>query len=326
LCGEADTVVVTSQDARASRLLGGRTARVNGDVMEPEEAVCVVLNHFDDFVNQDEDGECKELIEEVAKNLDRLALAMDLAGARISANVEDGDGFLKVVLRQYLADYWLNRDRPLRDEQFASVSPYETTVWTAWETGLASLRKLGESQTDICLVHLLDFMTLLDRSNVQDELFRLASFGLEKACSRLAVEVPAWMRGLLTNWEDGEWNSFSYRTTIDRLTRYGLVRPVAGRWKNVAMHSLVQWRAGLEMDRGKYLRLYLAFIAAVCENSTEEKNHALLRRRVVAHLRRNDMILGGWYLIEPEGLRWMWVTTGTTLRDSGMWKEAEDVF
>ena len=154
-------------------------------------------------MNQGEDDECKELIEEVAEILNRLALAMDLAGARISANVKNGND-LKAALHQYLADYRLNRGRLLQDEHFASVDSYEKTVWTAWETSLASLRKLEESQTDICPVHLLHFMALLDRSNVQDELFRLASFGLEKACSRLAVEVPAWMRGFLTNWEDGE--------------------------------------------------------------------------------------------------------------------------
>ena len=37
--GKAGTVMVTSQDARASRLLGGRTPTVKVDAMHPEEAV-----------------------------------------------------------------------------------------------------------------------------------------------------------------------------------------------------------------------------------------------------------------------------------------------
>jgi hypothetical protein len=38
-------------------------------------------------------------------------------------------------------------------------------------------------------------MTLLDRSNVQDELFRLARLGLEESCSELGFEVRPWMQG-----------------------------------------------------------------------------------------------------------------------------------
>lgn len=47
-------------------------------------------------------------------------------------------------------------------------------------------------RSDIYPIQLLNFMTLLDRAGVQDELFRLASLGLEESCSRLDVRVPAW--------------------------------------------------------------------------------------------------------------------------------------
>jgi tetratricopeptide (TPR) repeat protein len=322
--GKAGTVVVTSQDARASRLLGGRTAKVSVDAMEPEEAVCAMLKHFDDSMYQDEDGECKELIEEVAKILDRLALAMDLAGARISANVENGND-LKSALRQYLADYRQNRDRLLRDEQFASVGPYKKTVWTAWETSLASLRKLERSQTNIYPVHLLRFITLLDRSNVQDELFRLASIGLEESCSLMGIEVPAWMQGLLAIREDGEWNNFSYRATVNLLLRYGLVRPIALPWKGITMHSLVQWRASAEVDREQLWYLYLAFITAVCDNVGGDATGIRFRRQLVVHLPPNDVILDGLNRIEPEGLWRMWRAMGYALWGEGRRYEAEEL-
>ena len=45
--GKAGTVIVTSQDAQATRLLGGRTPAVKVDAMEPEEAVRLVMNYFD---------------------------------------------------------------------------------------------------------------------------------------------------------------------------------------------------------------------------------------------------------------------------------------
>ena len=322
--GKAGTVVVTSQDARASRLLGGRTARVNVDAMEPGEAVSVMMKHFDDLMYQDEDGECKELIKEVAEMLDRLALAMDLAGARISANVEDGDD-LRAALRQYLADYRQNRDRLLQDEQFASVGPYKKTVWTAWETSLASLSKFEESQTNIYPVHLLRFMTLLDRANVQDELFRLASLGLDDVCSWLGIEVPAWMQGLLAIREDGEWNDFSYRATVNLLLRYGFVRPIALPWKGITMHSLVQWRASAEVDREQPWYLYLAFMTAVCDNVGGDAMGIRFRRQLVVHLPPNDVILDGLDRIEPEGLWRMWRAMGCGLSGGRRWCEAEEL-
>jgi hypothetical protein len=79
--GKAGSVIVTSQDAQAARLLGGRTPTVKVDAMEPEEAVRLVLNYFDVSVRP-ESG-CRILVKEITECLDRLALAIDLAGARV---------------------------------------------------------------------------------------------------------------------------------------------------------------------------------------------------------------------------------------------------
>jgi hypothetical protein len=130
---------------------------------------------------------------------------------------------------------------------------YKKTVWTAWETSLASLREVENSQPDTYPVQLLSFVTLLDRANVQDELFRLASLGLKDACNRLDVEVPPWMQVLLlSRGEDNEWDDFSYRASMKLLLRYGLVRVVEEPWKGTTMHSLVQWRAGVGRDQRQH--------------------------------------------------------------------------
>jgi tetratricopeptide (TPR) repeat protein len=318
--GKAGTVIVTSQDARASRLLGGRTARVNVDAMKLKEAVCVLEEHSRDFAYQA--SECSELIEEIAEILDRLALALDLAGARIKEDVKAGND-VRAALRQYLSDYRHNQDELLRDEDYSLASPYKKTVWTTWETSLASLRNLEQSRANIYPIHLLHFMTLLNRANVQEELFRLASVYLEKACSWLGVEVPAWMQGLITKRDDGEWNSFPYRTSINLLLRYGLVRPVAQPWKGITMHSLVQWRASVDMDRDQYWYLYLAFITAVCKTIREEAGIVRFRRHVVVHLPANDLILYGVSRIEPQALWRLWATIAKLLSVEQRWKEAE---
>jgi hypothetical protein len=67
---------------------------------------------------------------------------------------------------------------------------------------IVSLRKVEDRETDIYPVQLLSFVTLLGQANMQYELFRLASFRLEDAYDRLNVEVPTWMRGLLSKDDD----------------------------------------------------------------------------------------------------------------------------
>jgi hypothetical protein len=46
--GKAGIVIVTSQDAQALRLLGGRTPMVRVDAIEPEEAVRLVSNYLNE--------------------------------------------------------------------------------------------------------------------------------------------------------------------------------------------------------------------------------------------------------------------------------------
>jgi tetratricopeptide (TPR) repeat protein len=320
--GKAGTVIVTSQDAQAARLLGGRTSTVKVDAMEPEEAVRLVLNYFDGSVRP-ENG-CRILVEEITECLDRLALAIDLAGARIQVDVENGDD-LATALRRYLTDYRRYQDKLLRDEEFSRVGAYKKTMWTAWETSLSSLRKIEDSQPDIYPIQLLSFATMLDRANVQDELFRLASLGLEEASHQLDVRTPGWMQGLLGRGDDNTWDDFSYRASVKLLVRYGLVRPIAEPWKGITMHGLVRWRASVGMDREQYWRLYLAFIVAVCENIGEEADSVRFRRHVMVHLPSKDEILGGTNSIETEGLWRMWTTIGHVLWKEGRWRDAEEL-
>jgi hypothetical protein len=309
--GKAGTVIVTSQDAQASRLLGGRTPTVKVDAMEPEEAVHLMSNYFDEPLCRG--NGCRALVEEITECLDRLALAMDLAGARVRADVKNGDD-LANALRQYIADYRRSQDKLLRDESFSRISLYKKTMWTAWETSLASLREVEDSYHDIYPIQLLSFVTLLDRTNVQDELFRLASLGLEDACDRLNVEVPKWMQGLLSKREDDRWDDFSYRASVKLLLRYGLVRPVGEPWNGITMHSLVQWRASVGMARGQHWRLYLAFIAAVCVNIGKVADTIRFRRHVVVHLPPNERLLNGTSDVEEERLWWICIRSHYSTR------------
>jgi hypothetical protein len=72
-----------------SRLLGGRTPTVKVDAIEPKEAMRLVLNYFDEPLWRG-DG-CLALVKEITECLDRLALTIDLVGARVRADVENRD-------------------------------------------------------------------------------------------------------------------------------------------------------------------------------------------------------------------------------------------
>ena len=287
--GKAGTVLVTSQDGHAALLLGGRMPTMKVDAMQPEEAVRLIANHFDEPVTR---GDCYwDLVERITECLDRLALPLDLAGARISVDAENW-GDLTHALRQYLEDYQHNQERLLHDTEYANATQYKKTAWTAWETSLSSL-KAKERHADIYPVQLLAFLTLFDRANVQDELFRLASLGLDDACAELdaTIHVPSWLRKLLEKDGDSEWMSLQYRNTIACLLRYGLVRPIVAPWKGVTMHGLVQTRAQQELPPG-YLRLYMIFLFAIC-TCVNEADYVRFRRFLTVHLPPIDMLLTG---------------------------------
>ena len=124
--GKAGTVLVTSQDGRASRVLGGRMPTIKVDAMQPEEAVCLMTNHFDEPVARGD--EYWDLVVRITECLDRLALLLDLAGARISIDAENW-GNLKAALKEYLADYLHNQERLLHDTEYADATQYKKTAY-----------------------------------------------------------------------------------------------------------------------------------------------------------------------------------------------------
>jgi len=316
--GKAGTVLLTSQDGQASRLLGGRTPTIKVDSMRLDEAVHLMSNHLGEPIIRED---CYwDLVEKITEGLDRLALPLDLAGARISVDAENW-GDLTTALKQYLEDYQHNQERLLHDTEYANATPYKKTAWTAWETSLSSLRAEEESQSDIYPVQLLAFLTLFDRANVQDELFRLASLGLDEACYRLGASVPSWLGKLLERDCNDEWVTFLYRDTIACLVRYGLVKPINTPWKGVTMHSLVQKRARQELSPGHW-QWHMVFLCSICDK-VNEVDHVRFRRYVPVHLPPSNTVLTGQpsFRTERQMMR-LWASIGDVWNQEGRTKEA----
>ncbi|KAL1590634.1 hypothetical protein WHR41_00805 [Cladosporium halotolerans] len=293
--GKAGTVIVTSQDGNASRLFGGHVAAVNVDAMEPAEAVKLMSDSIDEAGCLRDNG--LQLLNRITEELDRLALAIDLAAAQIRADLlsSGGDVYEEAVvvdaLNRYISDYQRNRERLLRDDEFAYTATYKKTVRTVWDTSLASIRRVEERQPGVYPIDLLNFMTYFNRANVQNELFRLASLGLEIGCRRTRAVVPPWLQSLLSRDENDNWDDHTYRKTVEVLVRYRLVRPVSGTWRGLTMHGLVQWWATRELDSQEYWPAYLTFLVAVCCWVTSHTDNMIFRRHLTVHLPSSGSLL-----------------------------------
>ncbi|KAK4902406.1 hypothetical protein LTR49_027070 [Elasticomyces elasticus] len=204
--GEAGSVIVTSQDGHTSQLLGRRSEVVKVEEMNPDEACSLRLTAID----EDRSSASEELLAlstRIVDMLDRLALAVDLAAARIGSEVDDSDE-AHGGMHRYLSDFQQHQERLLKSKELIEASHYDRTVWTVWEASLASLRSIEDRESLIQPIAFLTLLTFLDRVKIQTELFRLASGGVRQTCEELNTDLPPWLEKLLAQGEDKQWDDF----------------------------------------------------------------------------------------------------------------------
>ncbi|KNG46427.1 kinesin light chain [Stemphylium lycopersici] len=211
--GSRESIIITSQDWQASRL-----ARYCGEIqvgyIEPREARSLLLAHRKLEMELAPKGIFQDC-DEIARHLGYLGLAIDLAGA-YAGNDEDP----RQVLRRYLTDYEKHRDDLLQSEQFRGLSASNKTVW-----GTTS-KKLKKNHARFLPTALLACLARFKGSNIQDELFRLASLGLARVDRELGDEelrFPSAFRRFLT-LSGMCWDNFFYRQSFDLLVRYSPVQ------------------------------------------------------------------------------------------------------
>jgi hypothetical protein len=213
------------------------------------------------------------------RRLERLALAVDLAGAYIGNDVNQ-----EGALAYYIADYDKHQDELLRSEGFRGLRPTDRTVWTVWNT---TLDKLEKQHADLQPTVLLAFLARFKGSTVQDKMFRLAALGIDTVKDRLGAEeeqgLPHNIRQFLQVNSTG-WDNFAYRQSRDLLVRYSLVQQVGGEWPGVTMHSLVQWRAMQYREAERWQWWYILGVLAACTQVTEESHRPQFRRHLVVHI------------------------------------------
>lgn len=287
-----------------------------------DEAIALFLDSLGDTECQD--NACRRLVRKVVRCTHRNALAIELAAARVRIDLQNGRN-LTAALRAYLSDYRQSKNRLILNQDFAGAGDHVKAVRTACRVNISSLIKAHDRRSEIFPVELFGFITLLDGAGAQDELFRLASVGLEESCNRLDVIVPRWMRKLLGRGEGNEWDDTAYRASVMVLWRYRLVTPLRELWGGITMHSDMRSQAIMDTASPKYWCWYLVFMAAACSQSEKETDKVHFRQQLSAHLPCNEDLPSMDAASGARGLRWMWSTFGYILCEARKWRAAEDL-
>jgi Tetratricopeptide repeat/NB-ARC domain len=314
--GRRGNVIITSQDEKSARLLNSECEKLQVGTMEPSEARSLLLRQL----NLDPDSAPKHIqviCDTIVERLGYLALAIDLAGARIDENPDQEE-----ALKRYLDDYDKHQDELLQRADFRGLSMSKKTVWTVWET---TLDKIEDQYPEVRPA--LAFFAHFKKGIIQDELFRLASLGFSAIDGELGqqyVDLPNWLKQL-TKIDGQKWDSFYYREALRPLLRYSLVQPVIEKWPGASMHNLVQWRATKYMESQPWDSWYLMFMVAVCHQVTKEESNPEFRRHMVTHIPDVSQSYLVALKVHDKYRAFVCDKISHVYHNEGRWKEAEEL-
>lgn len=326
--GIRGSIIITSQDSLSRKLISGDCEELSIDMMGPLEARALLLQHLNLGADSTPQDVCEDC-DSIAEKLGRLALAVDLAGAYIANDPNQGS-----ALKQYLTDYEKHRDELLQSDEFCGLSATDKTVWTVWDT---TLEKIESRYADVRPGRLLVFLAHFSDKVIHDELFRLASLSISEVNQEFDLETGElfnWLNSLIKT--DGQkWDSFYYRKAVGALNRYSLLQRADGEWPGASMHNLVQWRAKKYEESEQWDRLYLLFILAASFQLLQEvaASFELLQEAAAPQFQR--YMLTHIPDIRPSALDdigvndekklWVWDIVSFIYNREGRWKKAEEL-
>ena len=269
------SIIITSRDNLSQMLVDGECEKLEVDVMSSLEARTLLLQRLQWDVESAPE-KTRQGCDAVVRRLGHLALAVDLAGAYISNELNH-----EIALMQYAEDYDKHQDELLQDDRFRGLLPTEKTVSTVWNT---TFEKLEKDYARFLPTALLAFFARFQPNIIQDEIFRLASLGIAGVDRELGeVELSGDIRQFI-KFSDTGWDCFLYRQSRDVLIRYSLVQRVTGEWPGVTMHSLVRWRALQYKKERRWEWWYLVLVLAACHHLTQEHESPQFRRHLLVYV------------------------------------------
>lgn len=290
----AGSVIITSQDGKAAKLVH-RAKCTRVDRMETEEGKALLAQCMEVDQSQVHWGVMSRL-EKLVNHLDGIALALDLAGARIRDDMEttidlhfeSTDDTAVAAIDQYFLDLGVHKRTMLSSLEHSAASSYKKTIWSVWGTVLSSLESSEErdAQASAYPLQLLKLAVALGPTIVHREIFRAASQSFGLVCTTLGINVPLWLESLLQVSATGTWDCFAYKASLARLLRFNLVHlasqdvqaplyhavgewPLFVSWPGFTMHSLVRWRIGTQTAQAEY-ETYRTILMTACYRSCNE--------------------------------------------------------
>jgi tetratricopeptide (TPR) repeat protein len=287
--GSNGTIILTTRIT--SELLGR-----NGDVipvenMEPHEAHELLVQSIP---KSQETISHKGLpaLDEIAKLLGYLPLAIDLARAYIAEQAKTLGPHQAPLA--YLQDFKAHQNLLLADEGFVVLSEREKTIWTIWDTSFDAIQSQNPNGA-----RLLVLLSWLNRESIPFEIFRLAStsFSKNQGLTELWRSLPDWLAKLLTVTDDGYWDSFEFRRTIEPSISFSMIQPIHSlRWPGVSMHGLVQWRLR-QMHSSEDLILWAYYILNSASFEVVNSGNVQFRRSLIPHYREFNYSIDGTALV-----------------------------
>ncbi|KAF2199390.1 hypothetical protein GQ43DRAFT_482494 [Delitschia confertaspora ATCC 74209] len=264
--GPQGSIIITSRDSLAPKLIRGGCESIQIGPMEPKEARALLLQdaHRGGVPIA---GEVEAMADELAEILGYLPIAVSLAGVTIGNDVDQEFG-----LCQYLEDYKTHQDEMLQSDQFRGLTAEDKTVWTVWDT---TIRKLEEWHPDIRPGVFLSLLAKF-RGSIHDEIIRRASLQMEYLANlgfygpETVYPLPGWLGNILKLKKNGEeWDPLYYTKAWKLLLRYNLIqRTEEHGWPAITMHNLVRWRASRYQDDELAHRWqYMVIMGAITHHS-----------------------------------------------------------
>lgn len=344
----AGSVIITSHDGSATKLLhGSKCTRI--DKMEMNEGKALLALSMKLSVSPPSLAMTSRL-EKLVNRLDGIALALDLASARIRDDIDpeiDADdtvseGAAIDAIDQYFTDLEEQEKSILSDRGHNPANGYQETIGSVWKTVLTSVERSEQRDTETpgYTMHLLKFAVILGPTVMHREVFRAASQSLEAALTGFKIDVPLWFKDLLHVSGDGTWDSFVYRRCIKRLERFHLIHPasqdvhttrrttldtnpVTVTWPGFAIHSLIRRCTSVDEVQVDYQVCRAALVDACCRTWDKYYGGIDFRYALLDYIRHVGCVGRHLDLYTPNGMADVCTLIGTALLSIGEIESAE---
>ena len=304
--GSRGSVIVTSLLEKANLLYSGDRERLEVYTMNDTEAETLLLKDIEPPSLANEERLAAKQVIEVLEN---LPLAIDLARAVIK-----NSRHRERAVRRYLDDLRSRKDKTLKKSELRGLNQYQKTLVDVWNISMSAVQTRDPSAAS-----LLKFLSFFDARAIQDELWRLASQGLQELRKNYREDdfgLPEWLDSLL-QYEDS-WKDSAYEDALSSLGIYSIIRPSTGEWRGVSMHSLVQWRSKAEIPRDDFEEWSQpVFIFQLAASFQQLSQSPEFRRHLVIHLKTPEQLTA---LSTLNQFNWIF---GRVFADEGLLLEAE---